>query len=199
MVPYWASLIIWTLLNSLFCLALPALARRALYSQESAFACQSGNPPAPWAPPPRVMVGLTAALIVSDAFAYGLFMGQLGLLTAVALLAALDSQGRGRPILAGFWLALATIKVSTMLPFLLLFHRRTDLRTWAALVVFCSALCLLAGPPGSSRSGCRCRSSGSRASARQARSTTIHSRELRIPRCWASNTPSIAWACTAGA
>jgi hypothetical protein len=146
-VPYRASLIIWTLLNSLFCLALPALARRALYSQEGSFACQSGNNPAAWAPPRSVMVGLTAALIVSDAFAYGLFVGQLGLLTALALLAALDAQGRGRRILAGFWLALATIKVSTMSPFLLLFHRRTDLRTWAALVVFCSALCLLAGPP----------------------------------------------------
>jgi len=147
LVPYRPSLIVWTLLNSLFCLALPALAWRALYSQESSFACQSGNPRAPWAPPPSVLVGLTAALIVSDAFAYGLFIGQLGLLTALALLAALEAQGRGRRILAGFWLALATIKISTMLPFLLLFHRRTDLRTWAALGVFCSALCLLAGPP----------------------------------------------------
>ena len=95
------------------------------------------------------MAELTAALMVSDAFSYGLFVGQLGLLAAVALFAAMSAQGRGRPILAGFWLALATIKVSTMLPFLLLFHRRSDLRTWAALASSCTILCLLAGPPAS--------------------------------------------------
>ncbi len=146
-VPYRPSLVIWTILNSFLCLVLPTLARRALNSQERSFACQSGNSAAPWQPPAPVLVGLTTALIVSDAFSYGLFMGQLGLLTALALVAALEAQGRGRRVLAGFWLALATIKVSTMVPFLLLFHRRTDLRTWAAFGLFCSALCLLAVRP----------------------------------------------------
>jgi hypothetical protein len=84
---------------------------------------------------------------VSDAFTYGLLAGQLGLLTAFALLAALDCQGRGRPIAAGLWLGIATIKVSTMLPFLLLFLRKRDLRTWIALGLTCTVLCLLSGSP----------------------------------------------------
>ncbi len=141
--PYWLSLLIWILSNVLLCLLLPALAGRALSVQEGSFASQSGKQPAPWDFPPRVLAGTTTALIVSDAFGYDLFVGQLGLLTAMALLAALEAQGRGRRILAGFWLALATIKVSTMLPFLLLFHRKADLRTWVALAFFCAILCLM--------------------------------------------------------
>jgi hypothetical protein len=126
---------------------LPALAGRALTSQASLVASHSPGI-GPWqALPPRALAALTSTLMVSDAFSYGLFTGQLGLLTALALLAALDCQGRGRPIVAGLWLGLATIKVSTMLPFLLLFLRKRDVRTWIALGLTCSTLCLLGGAP----------------------------------------------------
>ena len=146
-IPYRSSLIVWTLLNCLLCLALPVLARGALYSQEGLFARRSDHISACREPSWTVLIGLTMALMVSDAFNHGLVVGQLGVLVAVALLAALSAQGRGRPILAGFWLALATIKVSTMLPFLIVFHRKADLRTWAALAFFSAILCALSGPP----------------------------------------------------
>src|SRR5262249_42704045 len=90
---------------------------------------------------------LTSTLIVSDALSYGLFTGQFGLLTALALLAALDCQGRGRPVGAGLWLGLATIKVSTVFPFLPLFIRKPDFRNLIALGSTCSVLCLLSGSP----------------------------------------------------
>jgi hypothetical protein len=93
------------------------------------------------------MAALVSTVVVSDAFGYGLFTGQLGLLTAVALLAALESQGRGRLIASGLWLGLATVKVSTMLPFLILFLRKGDLRTWITLGLTCAALCLLGSSP----------------------------------------------------
>jgi hypothetical protein len=90
-------------------------------------------------------VALAAALAVSDAFIRGLFAGQLGLLTAFFLIAALDARARGRQILAGVCLALATIKVVTMLPFLLLFHRRSDLPAWITLGCVGLGLCLATG------------------------------------------------------
>jgi hypothetical protein len=144
---YLPSLVVWTLANVLFCLTLPALAGCALSAQQSL----SGSQPAgigTWRPlPTRVMAALCLMLIVSDVFAAGLLTGQLGLLTALALVAALDAQGRERPILSGAWLGLATIKVSTMLPFLLLFLRKRDVRTWIALGLTCAALCLAGGSP----------------------------------------------------
>ena len=126
-----------------------------------------------------MIAALTLVLIASDAFGYGLFIGQLGLLAALALVAALDQQGRGRPIGAGIWLGVATIKVSTMLPFLLLFLRKSDLRTWVALVLTCSTLCLLGGFPSLLPGASRGPSSRSRLSAHRVRSTTIRSRGPR--------------------
>jgi hypothetical protein len=48
--------------------------------------------------------------------------------------------------LAGTALALATIKVATMLPFLLLFLRRGDRWTWASMAAVVLGLCLLGSP-----------------------------------------------------
>jgi hypothetical protein len=146
-VPYRSSMFIWTIVNVLICAALPALAVRALSAQERLTDAQPEGPSRSRSLPRLVLVALTSSLIVSDAVSYGLFTGQLGLLTALALLAALESQGRGRPMVAGVWLGVATIKVSTMLPFLILFLRRRDLRTWITLGLTCSALCLLGGSP----------------------------------------------------
>src|SRR5262249_32620759 len=73
--------------------------------------------------------------------------GQLSIVAAVALVAALDAQGRGRPIWAGVWLTLASIKTATMLPFLLLFLRRSDLKTWITLACGVIFLSLLGNKP----------------------------------------------------
>ncbi len=144
---YLPSLVVWTLANVLFGLTLPRLTERALSAQARLVASQPAGACTWRALPPRTLAALTSTLLVSDAFSYGLFTGQLGLLTAVALMAALDSQGRGRPIAAGLWLGLATIKVSTMLPFLLLFLRKPDRRTWITFGLACSAFCVLGGSP----------------------------------------------------
>jgi Glycosyltransferase family 87 len=145
--PYRLSLTFWTVLNILLGLALPILANRTLASQEASSDSRSGAAPAFRELPPLVLAALTLVLVVSDAFRYGLFAGQLSVVTSVALLAALDRQGRGRPVAAGLWLSLATLKTSTVLPFLLLFLRRRDVRTWVALTVTGLVLFLLGGSP----------------------------------------------------
>ena len=66
-------------------------------------------------------------------------------MTAFILLAALDAQARERPIVAGICLAFATVKVVTMLPFLLLFHRRSDMPAWFCMGCVCLGLCLATG------------------------------------------------------
>jgi hypothetical protein len=67
-------------------------------------------------------------------------------MAAAVLLGALAAQARGRMIAAGVLLALATAKVGTMLPFLVLFLRKTDWRAWVALAVTTLALCLATVP-----------------------------------------------------
>jgi hypothetical protein len=129
--PRRAGFEIWTALNLLGLAVLPVLTRRMLVGQGR---CEGGRRPPEMSLCRRVMLGLTAALVVSDASFTSLLAGQLGVLTAVLLVAALDAQARQRPALAGACLAIATIKVSTMLPFCLLFVRRADRRAWLAMI-----------------------------------------------------------------
>jgi hypothetical protein len=144
--PFAPSFVIWALLNLLICLALPAFSLRVLRAQGGRDS-EIGHERKTSVDvlPTTQLVAMTAALAVSDAFIRGLYAGQLGLLTAFFLIAALGAQARGRPIVAGVCLALATIKVVTMLPFLLLFHRRSDITTWLSLGCVCIGLCLATG------------------------------------------------------
>jgi hypothetical protein len=128
---------VWTILNALGVLALVPLAQAVLRDRM--------GPDAPRLPRFRLAI-VTAALALSCSHGMGLALGQVSLLTTVAILAALHAQGRGRPGLAGFCLAVATIKVNTMLPFLVLFLRRRDRRTWLSLAACCLAFCLATGP-----------------------------------------------------
>ena len=66
---------------------------------------------------------MAICLSFSEASLKGLYLGQLGVFTAVMLVLALVAQGRGRPIWAGVCLFLATVKFVTMIPFLVLFLR----------------------------------------------------------------------------
>ena len=148
LLPYDASFVVWTILNALACLALVALARHTLLSQEALE--DRGNDGAAAALrklSPLAVVTLSATLVISDASFLNVYLGQFSILTALALLAALAAQGRGRPLWAGFWLALATVKLGTMLPFLLLFFRKADRWTWISLCVFVLGLCLLGERP----------------------------------------------------
>jgi len=119
-------------------LVLVELCRRALNAQ----AVGEGEPI-----PTEVGAGLAAAVALSNSSLVGLHVGQMHLLAALALVAALLAQGRGRPVWAGLALAVATIKPQTMMPFLLLFTRRSDHYTWLALFVGVGVLCLAATSP----------------------------------------------------
>ena len=68
--------------------------------------------------------------------------GQLSLLESLTLFVALVAQGRNRPAVSGAALALATIKTATLVPFLVLFLRRSDRRVWLFLTIFVIGLLL---------------------------------------------------------
>lgn len=93
---------------------------------------------------PAVIAVLGVSVALSFACRYGLDLCQFALPTTLLLLAAVAAQDRGRPVLAGCCLGLASIKAATVLPFLLLFQRGKDLRTWVSLAGTCVVLSLLA-------------------------------------------------------
>jgi hypothetical protein len=146
LVPFKSSFLIWTAVNVLACLALLPISQGVLLAQER-WAGEE-TPGQLFCPlPSLVLAGLTPALFLSGASLDTVWLGQMSIFEAVVLLAALGCQAAGRPIFAAFWLALASIKTATMLPFLLLFHRKADLRTWVALPVIVLGLCLATGRP----------------------------------------------------
>lgn len=94
-------------------------------------------------------VGVCAALLALSLPArYGVALGQLSGLVAAALIGSLWFQARGYPILAGLCLLVGQIKIGSMLPFLLLFLRPSDLRTWITLIVGGLLLTLVGAYPG---------------------------------------------------
>lgn len=147
LLPLTPGLTAWVILNVAACVALPLLAQHALLAQERLGGSAGGAAGASWRLPGAVLAGLGAAFLLSGASVTTLLLGQLSLLEAVALVAALAAQGRGRPAWAGAALALATVKVATMLPFLLLFLRKPDWRGWLSLAAVSLALCLAGGSP----------------------------------------------------
>ena len=104
-----------------------------------------GGAAAAWRVPPLAIAGLSICLTFSDSSLMGFYVGQLNVFVAVMLLAALVAQGRGKSVWAGVYLSLATVKVGTMLPFLLLFLRKADRWTWVALSVLVLGFCTVTG------------------------------------------------------
>jgi hypothetical protein len=152
--PYIASRNLFTFLNVAMTLALVPLAQRALWQQDQQDVPGDGS--ASYQPLPPSSAALIAAMVaLSNASLVNLYLGQLCVLNAVFIFAALITQARCQPIQASCWLALATMKVTTMLPFLLLFRRRRDLATWAALIAATLALCLMATRPADLLPRCR--------------------------------------------
>jgi hypothetical protein len=142
--PLPSGLALWTVGNVLACGALVGWSQATLRVQE---ALDDRGSRVAWALSPVAVAGLTVSVLISDASLLNLMLGQLSILAAVLLLGALAAQGQGRPVWAGVFLALATIKVATMLPFLLLFLRKADRWAWAAFGSAVLGLCLLSGPP----------------------------------------------------
>ncbi len=131
--PFPLLLAAWTALSVGLGLALVWLAQHVLQVQGAE---------AKWRLPGVVIAVLTSAAVLSFAVRYGVELGQIALLNTSFIFAALYAQGRGRPGWAGFWMALATVKISLMLPFLVLFHRKEDRKTWLTLGATTLGLCL---------------------------------------------------------
>jgi hypothetical protein len=146
--PFRYSLAIWTILNVVASLAFPALCWSALRSQDGLGATNERLDSTPCRMPVETLVGIAICLIFSEASMKGFLLGQLSMFTAVMVLWALTCQARNRPVLAGVCLFLATVKIATMLPFLLLFLRRADRWTWATLASLVIGACLMTGKPG---------------------------------------------------
>jgi hypothetical protein len=143
--PIRTSLAFWTLLNVSSSLGLVALARSALMSQDRLDAA-GGQVRAGLESLPLVAIAaLAICLSFSKASLKGLYLGQLGVFTAVMLLLALVAQGQGRPIWVGVCLFLATVKFVTVIPFLLLFLRRSDRLSWVVLLALVLGSCALTG------------------------------------------------------
>jgi Glycosyltransferase family 87 len=129
--------VIWASLNAIGGLLLVPLAYRTLSAVDA---------PDDWKLPPVVVGLLTVIVGLSFSFRLGVQTGQLSCLVALALLAAILVRAKGQRVLAGVLLAAATIKTGMMLPFLLLFPRRSDWRVWAAMALTALVLCLTATP-----------------------------------------------------
>ena len=129
---------LWCGLNIAGTLSLVELSRRVLNLQGG----DSGR-----SIPPQGTAVLMAAVALSTASRSGLEVGQFHVLVALLLLGALGAQATGRPVLAGLFLASATVKPNTSLPFLILFLRRSDLATWATLAVAALLMIITTTPP----------------------------------------------------
>lgn len=135
--PAKTGLLVWTTVNIGAALALVPLSQLALQVQTRR----------KFKALPKALLSLSIATVVlSFPIYWSINLGQLALLESVCLFTALYAQGKNWPMLAGGALAIATIKPQTMLPFLLLFLRKSDFRTWVSFTFFVLVLCLAATP-----------------------------------------------------
>ena len=148
LLPFRTSLSVWTILNVVAILALPVLCWIVLRFQYGNTGSSEYLEPTSSGAPIEVLAGVAICLIFSEAAMKGFLLGQLSVFTAVMVLTAIAFQARNRPVWAGICLFLATVKIATMLPFLLLFLRRADRWSWAVLATLVLAACLMTGKPG---------------------------------------------------
>ncbi|MGC8641035.1 MAG: glycosyltransferase family 87 protein [Isosphaeraceae bacterium] len=135
-VPFSTGLAVWTIVNSVLAFTVVWQARRVLAMQGTDGPSGLSNAEL-WA--------LATAFGLSDACMATIQLGQLSLVATALILLALECQARQEPYRAGAVLGVATMKVSTMLPFLLLFTRKADRKSWIALAVTGVILILLGG------------------------------------------------------
>jgi hypothetical protein len=135
--PFVVSLALWDVLNVVGYAAVVPFTQAAIREPHDTDS---------WELAPPGLALLAAAVAVCSTTRTAIAVGQLSLATFVALLAALWCQRRNRPVGAGLFLAVASIKVHTMMPFLLLFLRKRDWLTWATMIVAALVLSLASGP-----------------------------------------------------
>jgi hypothetical protein len=130
-------LAVWTVLNIVGYAAVVPFTQAAIHDPQDTD---------PWEMAPPDLAVLTATVAVCYSTRHAMILGQLPLATILILLAALWCQGRNRPIGAGLCLAVASMKVNTMMPFLLLFLRKRDWPAWATMIMAVLALSLVTAP-----------------------------------------------------
>ena len=101
----------------------------------------------PWRLPPVAVALLAAAVAISVSTREGLVVMNSTFTTTLCLVAAIACRDRVRPVAAGIFLALASVKITTLLPFLLLFFRGKDRNTWIAMIAAGLLITLLVIPP----------------------------------------------------
>jgi hypothetical protein len=138
-VPFGASLVVWSLIYTVLAFGVVLLAKQIVDAQQAGEIQALSGPE---------LGALATAVALSDASMATIQLGQLALLATTLILLAVWAQSRHRHVTAGVALGIATMKIGTMLPFLLLFHRRRDWKTWLALGATVVALILLGGQPG---------------------------------------------------
>lgn len=126
LLPLAVFLAVWKTLGLAGYAALLPLSRVALR--------EPGREPREDLAPPDLLL-LSAAMVVSVAAQFALQIGQLPFITALAAIGAVGCRASGRPVAAGVLLSVAAIKYTTMIPILLLFLRRRDLKTWASMTI----------------------------------------------------------------
>ena len=134
LVPKQLSFAIWTILNIMMAGILVFLAYRALLAQEGMRSTGTSQEPRKFELSPAALYGLSAAVALSLPSHFSIKLGQLTFFITICLLLALYSQARKRKWAAGIALGFATIKITMMLPFLMLFLRKSDKRIWIALI-----------------------------------------------------------------
>ena len=132
------SLVVWTLVNSVLAFSVIWQARRVLSLQDGGELSRLSH---------AELAALATAFGLSDASMATIQLGQLSLVATALILLALEFQARRRPRAAGVAFGLSLMKVGTVLPFLLVFLRRKDWKSWTALAATVAALILLGGQP----------------------------------------------------
>jgi hypothetical protein len=138
LLPYQESVIVWQLIDTVLSIGVIVLAWRLLIELGETSVVKVTTAEAS-------VVAMAFAL--SDACMATLELGQLALRASVVILFAVLALRRGRFVLSGCALELATIKISTLLPFLLLFLRRHPWQVWLACGATTCLLILLGGQP----------------------------------------------------
>lgn len=137
LLPYVPAVWVWALINLVLAACLVPLARHVL----------TGVSGGRWNLDEPTVGILSIALLLSNTVGPGIVDGQLAIFAATLLMLAIWAQTNGRPFLAGALLALATIKIGTLLPFLLLFCRRSDWGTVVACGLGVIVLLVVPGHP----------------------------------------------------
>jgi hypothetical protein len=137
--PFEAGYRLWVATNIILAVVLVVLSARVLAAENNS----------PKAPAERMPLPLWIATALSSwSFFVCVINGQITTLVSAAVVAAIWAR-RKHPGWAGLFLSIASFKPNTLVPFLMLFLRRRDLRAWVVMAAAGLALTFVAVSPGS--------------------------------------------------